>query len=324
MSHHYSGPNFGFPRGDARLDLTDLYAFPKPGDPGKSILILNVHPSSAVIPLGSTTCQPFAPDAQNEIRIDTNADAVADVTYRVSVTSSEGDKQTVALRRIGGVQQAAIGDGQIILAGVPVSMGAEASMAEANGHRLFVGWRGDPFFFDTLGALNNLQFTGNDFFTDKDVCSVVLEVPNSALGAGPVGLWMRVLVPDSSGRLVQVERGARPQHAVFLAGDARDAYYAAEPENDARFVAVFAHALEHAGGYGPEDARRAAEKLLPEILLFDPARPAEYPHNGRALTDHVTAVFLPILTNGKVRDDAVRPHGDLPAEFPYLAPPHRA
>jgi len=31
MSHHYSGPNIGFPRGDARLDLTDLYAFPKPG-----------------------------------------------------------------------------------------------------------------------------------------------------------------------------------------------------------------------------------------------------------------------------------------------------
>jgi len=32
MSHRYSGPNIGFPRGDARLDLTDLYAFPKPHD----------------------------------------------------------------------------------------------------------------------------------------------------------------------------------------------------------------------------------------------------------------------------------------------------
>jgi hypothetical protein len=32
MSHHYSGPDFGFPHGDARLDFTDLYAFPKPGD----------------------------------------------------------------------------------------------------------------------------------------------------------------------------------------------------------------------------------------------------------------------------------------------------
>ena len=47
MFHHYSGPDWAFPHGDARLDLTDLYAFPKPGDAGKSILIMNVHPSVA-------------------------------------------------------------------------------------------------------------------------------------------------------------------------------------------------------------------------------------------------------------------------------------
>ena len=29
MSHHASGPDLGFPHGDARLDMTDLYAFPK-------------------------------------------------------------------------------------------------------------------------------------------------------------------------------------------------------------------------------------------------------------------------------------------------------
>jgi hypothetical protein len=54
MSHHASGPNFGFPRGDARLDMTDFYAFLKPGDPSKSILVLNVHPSMAVNPPGPT------------------------------------------------------------------------------------------------------------------------------------------------------------------------------------------------------------------------------------------------------------------------------
>jgi hypothetical protein len=32
MSHHYSGPDWAFPQGDARLDLADLYAFPKPDD----------------------------------------------------------------------------------------------------------------------------------------------------------------------------------------------------------------------------------------------------------------------------------------------------
>lgn len=72
MSHHYSGPNFGFPGGDARLDFTDLYAFPKPGDPSKSILIMNVHPSFSVNPPGPTTAEPFAPKALYEIKIDTN------------------------------------------------------------------------------------------------------------------------------------------------------------------------------------------------------------------------------------------------------------
>jgi len=52
MSHHYSGPDFGFPLGNAQLDFTDLYAFPKPGDSEKSILIMNVHPSAGESPPG--------------------------------------------------------------------------------------------------------------------------------------------------------------------------------------------------------------------------------------------------------------------------------
>src|SRR3954471_9867066 len=77
MSHHYSGPDFGFPHGDARLDFTDLYAFPKPGDARKSILIMNVHPSAFVNPPGPTTTEPFAPEGLYEFKIDTDGDAVS-------------------------------------------------------------------------------------------------------------------------------------------------------------------------------------------------------------------------------------------------------
>ena len=52
MSHHYSGPDWGFPFGDARPDLTDLCTFPKPGGAGKSILVMNVHPSRGREPAG--------------------------------------------------------------------------------------------------------------------------------------------------------------------------------------------------------------------------------------------------------------------------------
>jgi hypothetical protein len=322
VSHHYSGPDFGFPRGDARLDLTDLYAFPKPGDPGRSILIMNAHPSSSLNPIAPTTVEPFAPDARYEIRIDTNGDAVAEVTYQVTFSSAGNGAQTATLRRFDASQS---GNGQIIVDRVAVSTGHDARVVDGRGHRFFAGWRSDPFFFDVRGALDNMKFTGTDFFADKNVCSIALEVPSSELAPGAVGLWMRVLVhAGASDRWVQVERGGHPQIAVFLAGDVREAYHAAEPADDARFLDAFAHALEHAGGYPPNAARRTAEQLLPDILRYDPTRLASYPSNGRALTDDVIRFFLPILTNGKVADDNVGPHRDLLAEFPYVGPPHRA
>jgi hypothetical protein len=324
MSHHYSGPDLGFPHGDARLDLTDLYAFPKPGDSGKSILIMDVHPSVGFNPAGPTTDDPFATEALYELKIDTNGDLVADIAYRVRFTSDKNGNQTATLRRVEGERAAGTGDdGQIILEGAPVSTAREAQVTEAGDYRFFAGWRSDPFFFDTLGALNNLQFTGNDFFTDKDVCSIVLEVPNSALGSGKMGLWHRTL-DGSSGKWVQADRGALASQSVFLPGDEGAAYQAGQPADDARFIPVFAHSLEHTGGYTPEGAKRAAGILLPDILPYDPSKAASYPANGRTLTDDAIDVFLPILTNGKVTRDNVGPHKDLLTSFPYVGAPHKA
>ena len=82
------------------------------------------------------------------------------------------------------------------------------------------------------------------------------------------------------------------------------------------------HALEHTGGYAPEEARGVAGTLLPDMLSYDPTRPASFPSNGRALTDDVADAFLAVLTNGKVTGDKVGPHIDLLTEFPYLGPPH--
>src|ERR1044071_5599688 len=140
MSHHYSGPDFSFPQGDARLDFTDLYAFPKPGGAGKSILIMNVHPSAGENPPGATTREPFAPEALYELKIDTNDDAVADIAYRVRFSISGGAGQTATVRRVTGAQAAGMGDsGQIIVEGAPVSMGPEARVTEAGDHQFFAG-----------------------------------------------------------------------------------------------------------------------------------------------------------------------------------------
>src|SRR6201984_550864 len=123
MSHHYSGPDFSFPHGDARLDFTDLYAFPKPGDATKSILIMNVHPSAGENPPGPTATEPFAPEALYELKIDTDGDGVADIAYRVRFSAFARGAQTAALYRADGRQAAGAGDGgRVIVEGAPVSM----------------------------------------------------------------------------------------------------------------------------------------------------------------------------------------------------------
>jgi hypothetical protein len=143
MSHHYSGPNLVFPRGDARLDFTDLFAFPKPGAPTKSILIMDVHPSVGVNPPGPTTAEPFAPDALYEIKIDTDGDAVADIAYQVRFTPARGGAQTATLRRLEGGQAAGTGEaGQVIVERAPVSMRRETQVTEAGDYRFFLPY--DP------------------------------------------------------------------------------------------------------------------------------------------------------------------------------------
>jgi Domain of unknown function (DUF4331) len=320
MSHHYSGVDFGFPLGDARLDFCDLYAFPKPDDSARSILIMDVHPSKA-LPEGATTAEPFAPEAMYELRIDTDGDLVADITYRFRFSPSENGAQTATVHRIDGAGD--LDGGEPIIEGAPVSKGAEAVVSQAGEYRFFAGWRSDPFFYDAGGALNDFQFTGDDFFADADVCSMALELPNRELGDGEVRLWHRTLVPSDDATWTQVERGARTQLVPFLVpNEEKDAYVGSEPADDGRFVDVLAHSLEHIGGYSSDEAKRVAGTLLPDMMRYDPKRPVAYPDNGRLLTDDVGDWNAAVFTNRKVTEDGVGPHNDLLSDFPYLGPPH--
>jgi len=58
MADHLDSPNLTSPAMDARVDITDIYAFQKPNDHDKSILILNVNP------LAPTHADEFRHDAQ--------------------------------------------------------------------------------------------------------------------------------------------------------------------------------------------------------------------------------------------------------------------
>jgi Domain of unknown function (DUF4331) len=132
-----------------------------------------VHPSFALNPPGPTTTEAFAPGALYEVKIDTEGDAIADIAYSVQFSSSGDGKQSATMRRIQGVRAAGVGEeGEVIVQQAPVSVGREALVTNAGDYRFFFGWRSDPFFFDVNGNFNHMQFTGDDFFADKNVCSI--------------------------------------------------------------------------------------------------------------------------------------------------------
>jgi hypothetical protein len=268
--------------------------------------------------------EPFAPEALYELKVDTNGDGVADVAVRTRFSATDG-AQTATVRRVEGADAARTGEaGEAVVEDAPVSIGSAAQVSESGEYRFFAGWRSDPFFFDAEGVLDDFRMSGRDFFADKDVCSIVLELPNDALGAAQVAMWHRTLVPAGAGDgWIQVDRGARPSQSVFFSpGDEKAAYLAGDPATDARFVDSFAHVLEHSGGYAPDEAKRVAGTLLPDVLPYDATQPVAYPRNGRALTDDVADYFLALFTRGNVEDDGLGPHTDLLTEFPYLGPPH--
>src|SRR4029077_17751084 len=122
-----------------------------------------------------------------EFKVDTNGDAVADLGCSVQFASSEDGKQTATVRRVQGKQAAGRGDeGEVVVQQAPVSVGKELLVTEGGDFRFFFGWRSGAFFFDVNGNLNHMQFTGDDFFKDKNVSGIVLELPNSELGTNKV------------------------------------------------------------------------------------------------------------------------------------------
>ncbi|MGC0417135.1 DUF4331 family protein [Embleya sp. AB8] len=315
MSHHLSGPDLRSPMDDARLDLTDLFAFTVPGE--RTVLIMNAYP---IAKAGAA----FHPDAVYRIDVDTDGDHRADVAFSMVFSAPRDGRQTVTVYRATGAQaRAHEAAGEPIVTDAPVGTGAEPIVVEAGPYRFAAGLRSDPFFADLDGIVKDFQWTGVDWGADKNILGMVLEMPNAELSAHPViGVWARVSL-RRDGELRSVDRGAHPSlTAYFNAEDAKEAYNAGEPAQDwDTYREPWTAALEHFGNYDTAAAEGALRTILPDVLRFDRDRPAGYP-NGRTLTDDVTSARLTMLSNGRITSDHIGPHTDLLAGFPYLGAPH--
>jgi len=315
--------NVGSPNGDPRTDITDVFAFLKPGDPSKSILILDVNPLAPLL------AGAFNSQAVYEINVDTNGDAMADLSFRIRFSDVESGSQTATVHLASGALAAGLNDGgRAVIGGAPVSFGREPVITARGDYRFFAGLRSDPFFFDLLGFIDDFNFAHGDFFADKNVFGIVLEVPNSALGttAQTTSLWGRTLL-EQNGGWVRDDRMARAAiNTVFNHGQDKNVFNNIDPSDDLTasttegitFVESFANTLRALGG-NPA----LATVLLPDVLNYNFSKPTSYAAlNGRRLQDDVIDISLSLITTGGLKTDNVGPHSDYLSDFPYLGTPH--
>lgn len=334
MADHLDSPNLTSPAMDARVDITDLYAFQKPGDASKSILILNVNP------LAPTHAEEFRHDARYEILIDTDGDAKQDIVFRIRFSRKVDGNQSARVTRAAREGDNDDDDGwerDEVVEDAPVSFGSDAVITRGRGderaYRFFAGFRSDPFFFDLAGFLHSFTFTGDDFFKKLNVYGIALEVPNrQGLGGNPkIGVWARTRIPMTMQpqRLTQVDQMGRPAiNTVFNHGNDKVLFNSTQPSamrttvtsTGKTFLVNFEDTLG-SFGYPAAQAKAIAEILLPDILTYDYSSSAGF-LNGRRLQDDVIDAELALVTNGGITTDKVGPHTDYLTEFPYLGNPH--
>ncbi len=309
-------------------DLTDIYAY-STNDSKKSVLIANVNPGAGALPNSTTS---FGTGVRYQITVDTNGDAVPNVTYELRFTA--GNPQGVTIWRNGTLWGAGKTGQNIVLKG---------------GTKLFAGLRDDPFFFDLdafkgniLGAANGRMLCDGkevDFFKGLNVSSIVLLVPNAELGGNgkTVGVSANTAV-QKGGQWVQVDQMGRPGfNTVFnnhlVAGDAavdsvKELFNRALPSEQsglgfkanviATLKAVSA-AFNHP--YTDMQASDLADILVPDLLTYKVGDKTGF-LNGRRLTDDVIDTLLAVGANTPGASDCIANDSTFTGSFPFEGAPN--
>jgi hypothetical protein len=336
MSHHLDSP---LAWQDTRLDITDVYLFR--GTTG-TVFVMNVNSSLA----DNKYPERFHPEAFYEFKVDTNADSVEDVTFRVSFGHSEADgRQILEIRRL---------DGQAsrdrTAEGVILAQGHTGDhVIGKGGVQAWAGLAEDPFYVEptVLRAIRKAVASGTavdltgwnkdkavNAMANTTVSSIVLEVPDSSFATTAIGLWGVTVLATDSGGWRQINRAGQPMiQPIFNPDDSERAsvYNTSQPKEDralygaliSRLVAGVVTAMGTSTdpkSYG----ELVAELCFPDILHYEVGTSAVFgfaKRNGRALSDNAPNVMFSIVTNSALSDglDSSTATGSLRSDFPYVA-----
>ena len=325
MSNHFSADNLKFPGDDRRLDLTDLFVFTSPEDPGKTVLIIDSNPTSAPPPIPAPTTGPeFYPGAVYRINIDTDGDAHADVAFTFTFSEYENGTQTgTAWYATGPQARQPEPAGEVLAESFPVSFDGMAQPVQAGpGSGCSPGCAATRSSPTSRAPCTDFKWTGHDDFAGNNVDSIALEVPDEMLGPGPViGVWASISL-RRDGVLVQMDRGGNPTINPFINPDGeKNLYNARQPADDvANYLGPWSKILEN-GGYSPEQAKDgspAGAARHPPLRPHQARHLPQRPHPHRRRLQHALCLADP----RQGPPTGLKPHDDLLTGFPYLGPPN--
>ncbi|MDX1467737.1 MAG: DUF4331 family protein [Acidimicrobiia bacterium] len=293
---HLDAPGLTSPGGDSRLDIGDLYAFK---DGSYTSMIQTVNPLTA-----PGLNHGFHPSARYEFMVDQTGNAKPDLRYSVEFGAQRPDgEQWMTLRQL-----PADGGGSVIAEGW-----TGTTLEVAGGGWIRADVYDDPFFFDLISFLDNLNFCtvdpAPDTLAGANVSAIVLKVPAATVagtGDSQVGVWARTVLDED-----QVDRIGFPAiNTVFIPSGVKNTYNETKPRLDSKKFSQY---------LAPFDG-----VLLPDILPLDTASSAGFEvFNGRQLADDVIDIELNIITGGAIPSDCVDANDRaFSATFPYLAPKH--
>ena len=130
-----------------------------------------------------------------EIKMDADGNAIPDMSLKFTV-SGTGPVQDVTVRQATG-SDAVVDEplGKVVAQGKTSAGSGVTTFNAADGTKIYVGPRDDPFFFDLTAFNAGLKFTnpGTDTFKGTNVTAFVVEVPASVVKAsmpsGKFGVW---------------------------------------------------------------------------------------------------------------------------------------
>ena len=324
-------------------DINDVYAF-QGSNASRTVLAMTTNP--AIDLFGGS----FGTNVRYIIRVDTNGDASPDIAYVWRFGAVSGGDQDYTVTKYSGSNADSLNSGTQIGTG---NTGGSGIGSASGGASIFAGVRSDPFFFDLTGFLGSVFHVGSDalgsnptdFFLLRNTNAVVIEVPDSALGGGQIGVWGVTQWRDGGSWEAADQVGRPAINTVFNnkyvdsnPGRAKNRFNRTPPsaqrtafngefkKNIANTLQAINHVVLHDGcsDYDAATANAIANILLPDILTYDVTTPAAGPLNGRALGDDVIDVELGLTTNScaAASSDGIGPHGDYLPSFPYLGVPH--